>query len=350
MAEAQLLLQMCLGQNHLLQTLESFHETLTQVKEAQSLRWEKFQEKFSTLQEKLKIQADHFSHLLSQSSLAQIEIRVHLEKFITQAQQISQNLSTRYQEMTREEWLPSLSSLSEKAIHLRQELKSINLKAAFEHISEAVLVDHYGNLGEARKIQWPRKILHVLASFWIVGIYLFSRGSFSFKMTVFGAFTAYALSNDILRLVWPKFNAWTMRDLKKYMRKEEARRLNSLTFYSISTFLVCAFFPKGVAILSVLFLGLGDPIASIIGIKFGKHKMGRLSLEGSLAFFFTCFGLSFLYPLLDPTFHGPLWLFAIFGGLIGAFSERWTFRLDDNFVIPIFSAIFLQLVLWLGFH
>ncbi len=347
MAEAQLLLQMCMGQNHILQTLESFHETLSQVKEAQSLRWEKFQEKFSILQQKLQVQVDQFSNLLSQSPLAQIEIRSHLEKFLLQAQQISQNLSVRYQEMTREEWLPSLSSLSEKATNLRQELKSINLKAAFDHLSEAVLVDHYGNLGEARKIQWPRKILHVLASFWIVGIYLFSRGTFTAKMTIFGIFTFYALSSDILRLVWPKFNAWTMRDLKKYMRKEEARRLNSLTFYSISTFLVCIFFPKGVAILSILFLGLGDPMASIIGIKFGKHRMGRLSLEGSLAFFFTCFALSFLYPLLNPQFIGPIWLFAIGGGLIGTFSERWTFRLDDNFTIPLFSALALQGLLFM---
>lgn len=346
MAEAQLLLQICMGQNHLLQTLESFHEALAQMKEAQSLRWEKFQEKFTQLQQKLQVQVDHFSTLLSQSPLAQIEIRTHLEKFQLQAQQISQNLSSRYHEMTREEWLPSLSSLAEKTASLKQELKNINLKAAFEHISEAVLVEHYENLGEAKKIQWPRKILHVLASFWIVGIYLFSRGSFSTKMTIFGIFITYALTSDILRLVWPKFNAWTMRDLKKYMRKEEARRLNSLTFYSISTFLVCIFFPKGVAILSILFLGLGDPIASIIGVKYGKHKMGRLSLEGSFAFFLTAFGLCFLYPLLDPSFQGPIWLFAILGGIIGALSERWTFRLDDNFTIPIFSAIFLQLLLF----
>ncbi len=346
MADTQLLLQMCMGQNHILQTLDHFHEALNQLKEAQSLRWEKYSEKFTKLQQNLQSQADHFSKLLSQSPLAQIEVRIHLEKFIIQAQQISQNLSLRYQEMTREEWLPSLSSLSEKAVQLRQELKNINLKSAFNHLSEAVLVDHYENLGVAKKIQWPRKILHILASFWIVGIYLFSRGTFHAKMMIFAIFTLYALTSDVLRLVWPKFNSWTMRDLKKYMRKEEARRLNSMTFYAISTFLVCAFFPKGVAILSILFLGLGDPMASIIGIKFGKHKMGRLSLEGSLAFFFTSFALCFLYPYLNPHFHGPIWLFALCGGLIGALSERWTFRLDDNFTIPLFSATLLQLLLF----
>jgi len=335
-----------MGQNHLLQTLEGFQETLQQMKQAQSLRWEKFLERMGEMHKKLEIEGENFSRLLSQSAFAQIEVKAQLEKFLQQAQQLRQQFSLRYHEMNREEWLPTLSSLSEKAAHLRSELKSINLKSAFSHISEAVLVDHYENLGEARKIQWHRKLLHILASFWIVGIYLFSRGSFHAKMMVFGIFTVYALTSDVLRLVWPKFNAWTMRDLKKYMRKEEARRLNSMTFYSISTFLVCAFFPKGVAVLSILFLGLGDPMASIIGIKFGKHRIGRLSLEGSLACFFTCFALSFLYPLLAPQFTGPVWLFALAGGLIGAFSERWTFRLDDNFTIPIVSASLLSALLY----
>lgn len=346
MAEAQLLLQICMGQNHLLQALESFQDTLHQVKHNQSLRWEKFVETISELQKKIEIEVENLTRLISQSAFAQIEIKSHLEKTLLQIQQLRQNFSYRYHEMAQEEWMPSLSLLAEKASALRLELKNINLKAAFNHISDAVLVDHYENLGEAKKIQWPRKILHVLASFWIVGIYLFSRGSFTAKMSIFGIFTVYALSSDILRLVWPKFNAWTMRDLKKYMRKEEARRLNSMTFYSISAFIVCLLFPKGVAVLSILFLGLGDPMASIIGIKFGKHRLGRLSLEGSLACFFTCFALSFLYPLLNPAFTGPVWLFALAGGLIGAVSERWTFRLDDNFTIPLFSAFFLQLLLF----
>ncbi len=345
MAEAQLLLQICMGQNHLLQALESFQDTLLQMKQNQSLRWEKFVERIGEIQKKIEIEGENLSQLISQSSFAQIEIKARLEKILQQTHQLRQQFSLRYQEMTHEEWIPSLSLWSEKISTLRQDLKNINLKAAFNHISEAVLVDHYENLGEAKKIQWPRKLLHVLASFWIVGIYVFSRGSFTAKMSIFGIFTVYALGSDVLRLVWPKFNALTMRDLKKYMRKEEARRLNSMTFYSISAFLVCLLFPKGVAVLSILFLGLGDPMASIIGLKFGKHRFGRASIEGTAACFLTCFAISFLYPLLNPAFTGPLWLFALGGGLIGSLSERWTFRLDDNFTVPIFSAIFLQLML-----
>src|SRR5262249_9739780 len=118
------------------------------------------------------------------------------------------------------------------------------------------------------------------------------------------------------------------------------------SFFALSTFLVCLLFPKGIAILSILYLGLGDTAASIVGVRWGRHKFGgRFSIEGSLAFFAVCFLATLFYPRLDPHFHGPILLFALLGGLIGAFSERIFPRLDDNLVIPLFSALALRCLL-----
>lgn len=241
-----------------------------------------------------------------------------------------------------------LVGLGDKVQAFRAELKSLDLREALGHVADAVLIDRFDSLAHIQEIQWPRKLWHVLAALIIVSIFLFLPVSFHTKMVVFGIFTAYATICDITRLLWPKFNTLVVRDLQKFMRKREISGLNSMTFYSLSSFTVCLLFPKPIAILAILYLGLGDPMASIVGIKWGRHKIGpRFSWEGSLAFFATCFLLSLLYPLLAPGFSGNIWLFALAGGLIGMVSEWCSFRLDDNFVVPLLSASLLKLALGL---
>ncbi len=343
MAQSEVLIQFCVRQNRLIELLERLHHSIDryfqQNKKNPSSRMEKIGKQLSHLQERLSKEIDQFTAFLQRSAPDALALRAPMERLMAELRQWK---------LGGEEGSARLHHLRQKVFHFKAELKNLDLKVTLGHMADAVLIDRFDTLGEVHAIQWPRKFWHVLASLMIVSIYLFLPNSFQSKMVVFGVFTAYALLADTLRLVWPKFNALVVRDLQKFMRKREIAGLNSMTFYALSTFLVCLLFPKGVAILAVLFLGLGDTAASIVGILWGRHKISRrFSWEGSLAFFFTCFFLMFLYPLLVPTFSGNLWLLAFTGGLIGMVSEWCSFRLDDNLVIPLFSAFFLQLATWM---
>ncbi len=348
---SQLVLKLCIRQNRVLETLDALCTSIEKIYEnynqSNSPSFEKLSKKLRKLQIRLSKESAKLKNILEKLpqdlKLGQ-DFAQSLEHFYHKTEALKQALRVKYRSLQSQDYQKHLEQACVLAKELHQNLKAIDLKESLKNISGAFLVDRFQNLGQARVIQWPRKIWHTLAGLGIVWIYLFSRGSFTVKMTIFGSFTLYALICDIYRLLSPKFNAKVMHDLKKFMRKEEAGRLNSMTFYTLSCFFVCLVFPKAVAILAILFLAFGDVIASVVGVKWGRHKIfRRLSLEGSLAFFVTASLITLLYPVLAPHFSGNLFLLCLMGGLIGMSSEWISFRTDDNLVIPIYSATLLFL-------
>lgn len=356
MIQSQTLIQLCVNQNQLFESLDRFHRSIEKIYRQITQRGAHSKPAAEEVSQKIHHRYARFEKewqrlccSIEKFQLVRERLKPRLERISEQTQQLSQSISVRWQEIHQEEWSSTLKAFSDKISALRQEIKAIDFKQTLGPVGDVLFVEHYDTLAaRARVIQWPRKIWHMLASLLIVSIYLFFPGSLHTKLILFGSFTAYALICDILRFVFPSFNASAVKFFSRFMRKEEVTRLNSMTFYALSTFLVCLFFPKGIAILSILFLGIGDPMASIVGVKWGKYKLwNRFSLEGSLAFFVACFSISLLYPLFSPSFQGSIWLFALCGGLIGMISEWFSFlRLDDNLIIPLVSALLLQGVLF----
>ena len=56
------------------------------------------------------------------------------------------------------------------------------------------------------------------------------------------------------------------------------------TYMMASSLIVFLFFEKEVAILALLYIAVGDPLAGTLGKRFGRIKIGSKSLEGTLAF------------------------------------------------------------------
>lgn len=84
---------------------------------------------------------------------------------------------------------------------------------------------------------------------------------------------------------------------------------------------------------------ISDSFAAIIGIKYGRTKLYQnKSLEGSFSFFITAFIILVLFvPNLDLFY---LVLIALTTTIIELFSFH---KLNDNILIPISSAILIQL-------
>lgn len=135
------------------------------------------------------------------------------------------------------------------------------------------------------------------------------------------------------------------------MRSCEVNRVTGIPYYLASTLLAIALFPKPVAVLSILYLACGDPIASLFGILFGDRSIrfaNGKSLIGTLAGVLTCTLVSFIFfqamPPVGVSTAG-LVVLTLTGGLAGGLAEMVPVEADDNFTIPVISGF----VLWLVF-
>jgi dolichol kinase len=129
----------------------------------------------------------------------------------------------------------------------------------------------------------------------------------------------------------------------------ERLEISSASWYATSICISTLLFDPLFVILGVLCLGIGDPIAGLVGRRWGRfHLMNRRTLEGSLAFWISaslaCF-LDLVY--LHPTHPAPLAL-ALSAGFGGMISELLSGRLDDNFTVPLGTAWAACLWTWLS--
>ncbi|MGB7969410.1 MAG: diacylglycerol/polyprenol kinase family protein [Methanobacterium sp.] len=98
-------------------------------------------------------------------------------------------------------------------------------------------------------------------------------------------------------------------------------------------------FNMAIADAGILMLILGDSASTIIGTRYGKHKLPFKSLksfEGSLAFFFVSFLSALTLLPLVPV---------LFGALVGTITEAYS-PIDDNIPVPIISALAITVVIY----
>lgn len=148
---------------------------------------------------------------------------------------------------------------------------------------------------------------------------------------------------DVFRLYVRRFNRFFVWLFRRIIRDSEIHRISGITFMMTGITIIVALFPKNVVLLVMLFVAMADPIASEIGIRFGKDKLiGNKSLQGSLAAFATCFLLALAYFTHFDLVGERRFIVCLISGLIGAASELIPIgKLDDNFVFPVLSATLL---------
>lgn len=192
-----------------------------------------------------------------------------------------------------------------------------------------------------------RKAWHMFMGCTIAFIYL-SGMSVSLAVTILGTVLGFDLIMETARLRIPSLNEKIMRIWGPFMRSCEVDRMSGISYYLAAMILAIAIFPKPVAILSILYLACGDPIASLFGILYG-HKSYRLasgkSLVGTAAGIATCALVTFIFLKTVPVSDTSLYVLTLVGGIAGGMAELVPLDMDDNFTIPVMSGF----VLWLAF-
>ena len=199
-----------------------------------------------------------------------------------------------------------------------------------------------------RPTNWARSALHVgTAVLAVAAIELMPPSA----LIVFAAlWVVFVWSCEIGRRNSTKINAILMRAFKPVAHVHESYRINSATWYATALLLLALTRSTVVELAAVSILGIGDPMAGLVGRKFGKIKLmhGR-SLEGTLSFLFSGIAVSFCVLLLGQhsISAGEALVVSVVGSLFGAVAELVSLRMDDNISVPLASAVGAVLALTL---
>lgn len=193
-----------------------------------------------------------------------------------------------------------------------------------------------------KSLQLPRRLFHCSMGLGVGLVYQFLlTHSRAIYILGFCACVVYILEQ--IRINYPEL-AGNVKVINKYLfRAEEQLKESAGVPYVMGVLLTLISFPKVVALVAIYTLAIADPLSAIIGIRFGKTKVvENKSLEGSLAFFGSCFFITFLVFFWWTSFLqimlGTIILLSFLVAFICSLFEMIPLRIDDNLTIPLFTA------------
>ena len=189
-----------------------------------------------------------------------------------------------------------------------------------------------------QRLSLTRKLIHlamalVPAAGWWFGDWL--------ALVLAVAMLAASLAVEAARRWWPWVNRLLWRLLPTVFRAWEGRRVLGSTWFAtgtLATLLLCGQDAGGTA---VLFLAWGDPVAEIVGRRWGRAG-ARKTLVGSLGSLAAC-----LLAGIVGIGLGGLSPWTVLAGAVAAtLAERRSPPPDDNLWMPLFSGLAMVGVEW----
>jgi dolichol kinase len=189
-------------------------------------------------------------------------------------------------------------------------------------------------------LQLGRRFFHLVNGVSIAAAYalLFTHEQ---VIHVFGTIACIVYVVDRVRIAYPEAVARRAPWLNRlFLRAEEQVRESAMIPYAIAVLLTILTVPKRAALVGIATLAVADPLAAVIGIRFGRRRIAdNRSLEGSVAFFVatavvTAVVLGWRSDAAALTVAGA----AVAVGFVAAGCEVVPLRIDDNLTIPLFVS------------
>jgi dolichol kinase len=158
----------------------------------------------------------------------------------------------------------------------------------------------------------------------------------SVVFSALGALLAALAFLDVVRLTRPAVNRVFFKAFSLLASPREAKKVASSTWYLVGVFLALLLFPRTAALAGILTMALGDPAAAVVGGKYGRRKLGKGTLEGSITFALVAFGIQALFV--------P-WPVAVAAALVTAAVEALPWAVDDNLSLPLVASGVVTLLL-----
>jgi dolichol kinase len=184
-----------------------------------------------------------------------------------------------------------------------------------------------------------RKLIHLGSAAFPIAYWLTDK---PFMLWVLVPLAVIAVGAETLRHLKPRFRAFIDRWLGRLLRQAEDHTLTGATCVTLGAMLSIALFDKPIAITVLLFLSVSDALASLVGIRFGRVRLGGKSLEGSAAFLVSAVAIALLVLRSAP-------LVAVLGAVVATVVEALPLKiagrkLDDNLTIPLISGAAMSLL------
>lgn len=230
--------------------------------------------------------------------------------------------------------LPNSSDLRDRWMEFRKEIHP-----RYEELAKALRA-HHVDLPSLRPTNYTRSITHVISGF--VGLFFVEFTHWNIVMVVALGFAVMAWTLEITRHNSKKWNDILMWILGPIAHPHERHRVNSATWYATALGILAFTESPAACAAGVMALGLGDPAAALIGRRWGKTKIiHNRSLEGATAFVVVAATAVFAAFLV---FHPEIPLTtkliaAAVAALVGAITELYSGKIDDNFSIPLFTGL-----------
>jgi len=207
------------------------------------------------------------------------------------------------------------------------------------------------------KQELNRKLLHLLALLMPIGIFyipVWTGVSNWIPALILFFLVLGSVIMETMRFRYPAFQKIFFLLFGSMLRKEEDEITTGSTYIIGAAFICSILFREEphISFMSLILFILGDAGAALVGLSIGKIRIGKKSLEGSLACFIICVALFFLFPVF------PLVLDA-WGGMapfpliiITSFSITFfelvpikiskNITINDNLIVPVIAGICLK--------
>ncbi|POY75142.1 hypothetical protein BMF94_1773 [Rhodotorula taiwanensis] len=126
----------------------------------------------------------------------------------------------------------------------------------------------------------PRKLLHSSIAGLVLWLWL-SHPSLVVLIRSLGATTLVIGTADVLRFRFAWFEQAYEKALGYFMRESERHAVNGTIYYLVGVVWCLSFYPRDIAVLSIIMLSLCDTSASVFGRLFGRYTP-PLPLSGRL--------------------------------------------------------------------
>ena len=184
-----------------------------------------------------------------------------------------------------------------------------------------------------------RKLIHI-SSLAIPLIYFFLIKDKNVMAVILITLTLISLLIDYARINREGFvRIFFQKHLKSALRPNELKgNLTGASWMLIGFTFSVIIFDFDVSVLALLFLSIGDAVAALVGRALPIGKIWGKSILGSLSGFLFC-------VFVGLTINNTLSLqIIIFGAISGMFIELIPLKINDNFSIPIFSGLIMQIL------
>ncbi len=175
-----------------------------------------------------------------------------------------------------------------------------------------------------------RKAIHVASIALPLLVWLVPR-SLALALLVPTALLALVIDWARLRFRGPRY--LFLRRTRTLLRARERRGFAGATYMAVAYALALLLFPKPIAVAAMLYNGLGDAAAALIGRRWGRHRIWRgKSLEGAAA----ALSVTLLVGLAIP---GVPVVGAIAGALAATLRELADLPPDDNLWVTLGGGV-----------